>query len=157
MAGTRRLGPRTTLQIRDLQRTLRAVLAAYPALGEVHGWLKAQIFADLRRELSILERLEDEILYPALEAQDPLAIARAREEHALIGRLVGELDLLTPGDGAFDFGMHLLADIVERHALMEEAEVFPLLEEIDAARQEALWEAFRARKRELRGRRAQAS
>ena len=145
------------MQIRDLQRTLRAVLTAYPALGEVHGWLKAQIFADLRRELSILARLEEEILYPALEAMDPAPIALAREEHALIDRIVGELDLLSPGEGAFDFGMHLLAEVVERHALMEEEEIFPLLEEIDVARQEALWEAFRVRKQQLRGFPAQAS
>lgn len=140
-----------------MQRTLRAVLAAYPALSDGNGWLKAQIYAELRRELAILARLEEEILYPAIEALDAEGVARAREDHATIGRLVAEMDALVPGEGAFDFRIHLLADAVERLALLEAEAIFPRLEEIDVPRQDAVWESFRTLKQELRSLPAKAS
>jgi hypothetical protein len=133
-----------------MQRTLRSVLTAYPKLPERNTELKAQIYGEIHRELEIHARLEGEILYPALEAMDPERIARAREEHAVVGRILGELAELLPGEGPFDFRMHLLREVVERHALMEEEEIFPLLDDLDLDRQQAIWEDFRARKIQLR-------
>ncbi len=150
MPDTRSLGEPVALQLRHDQHTLRSVLWAYQTVVEDDPQLKAGIFQAVRRELTLLSRLEAEVLYPALDALDPVLFAGAREEHALMAQQLDLLATLSPGHGPFDFQMSVLQNIVERHAEAQEAHVFPLLDELDPRRQRGVLHLLRTRRAEWR-------
>jgi len=104
-------------------------------------------------ELAVHATLEEEIFYPALEAEleDVRPVECAEEEHGLMKKLLEELAGMTSSAPHFEAKYQVLKEIVRHHVREEEAQIFPTAEatELDL---KALGEQMQSRKAELTGR-----
>jgi hypothetical protein len=94
--------------------------------------------------------LEEEIFYPALRAaiDDDELLDEADIEHAGARELIGQLEIMLPGDDHYDATVTVLGEEVAHHIAKEESELF------EAARGagidlDALGKQLAARKTEL--------
>ncbi|HYY57694.1 MAG TPA: hemerythrin domain-containing protein [Pyrinomonadaceae bacterium] len=88
---------------------------------------REELFAQLKQELDIHARIEEEIFYPAIqEAKETHEITlEAFEEHAVVKQLLGELDELSKDDETWGAKLKVLKENVEHHVDEEEGEMFP--------------------------------
>lgn len=88
---------------------------------------REQLFAQLKNELDIHTRIEEEILYPALEEyEETRAISlEAYEEHALVKQLLEELASSPKDDEQWTAKFTVLKENIEHHVEEEEGEMFP--------------------------------
>lgn len=116
---------------------------------------RQQLYTEIEMELELHARTEEEIVYPAfldiVERSDRHLFFEAREEHALVRRVMDEMDAGSPEDEEFTARAKVLKDLVEHHAKEEEREMFPLLKsEIEPERLRQMGAEVEARKQELR-------
>ena len=101
-------------------------------------------FANLAEVLAAHEHGEESIVYPAIlgltNAGDVVADRQAEE--AAASRKIAELKSLDPHSDEFAEGLEELKSAVEAHAGNEEAEVFPLLQTLDATKRSELGAAM---------------
>jgi hemerythrin superfamily protein len=90
---------------------------------------KESTFKDLRHALTIHSDAEERILYPRIEDIEELKhIAfESYEEHALVRRLLGELDASDSNTDEWIGKITVLKELVEHHVEEEENEMFPKL------------------------------
>lgn len=88
---------------------------------------REELFAQLKQELSIHARIEEEIFYPAIkEAKETRDITlEAYEEHNVVKQLLTELDELSKDDETWGAKLKVLKENVEHHVEEEEEEMFP--------------------------------
>jgi hemerythrin-like domain-containing protein len=88
---------------------------------------REELFAQLKQELDIHARIEEEIFYPAIrEAKETHEITlEAFEEHAVVKQLLSELDELPKDDETWGAKLKVLKENVEHHVDEEEDEMFP--------------------------------
>lgn len=88
---------------------------------------REQLFAQLKNELDIHTRIEEEILYPALEEyEETRAISlESYEEHALVKQLLEELASSPKDDEQWTAKFTVLKENIEHHVEEEEGEMFP--------------------------------
>jgi hemerythrin-like domain-containing protein len=116
---------------------------------------RQQLFTEIEMELELHARVEEEIVYPAfleiVERSDRHMFFEAREEHALVRRVMDEMDAGSSEDEEFAARAKVLKDLVEHHAKEEEREMFPLLKsETEPERLREMGAEIEARKQELR-------
>ena len=125
--------------------------------------VKERIVENTVQELEIHAALEEEIFYPAAEAQvgEKESIDEAREEHHVVKLLIGELKKMSADDERYDAKYTVLAESVKHHIEEEESELFPKLEgKLDAeevgaemeSRKEQLQQQPRRRSAKAKGR-----
>ena len=87
---------------------------------------REELFAQLKNELDVHARIEEEILYPALEEyEETRAISlEAYEEHALVKQLLEELASAPKDDEQWTAKFTVLKENVEHHVEEEEGEMF---------------------------------
>ena len=87
---------------------------------------REELFANLKEELEVHTRIEEKYLYPVLEKADPThdITLEAFEEHAVVKRLLAELDALTKSDESWGAKLKVLQENVEHHVEEEEGEMF---------------------------------
>ncbi len=87
---------------------------------------REDLFAQLKNELDVHARIEEEILYPALEEhEETRAISlEAYEEHALVKQLLEELAAAPKDDEQWTAKFTVLKENVEHHVEEEEGEMF---------------------------------
>ncbi len=93
---------------------------------------RGEIFIQVRRELQIHSRAEQEIFYPALKALNDdgrRLIAEALSEHKEMDELLTQISRLKATDKDFDEKFETLIENVERHLEEEEGEIFQFAEE----------------------------
>jgi selenocysteine-specific translation elongation factor len=127
----------------------------FQELGSLHGLddedeRKAELVDDICYELTLHSMLEEEIFYPVLRSaidNDEL-MDEADLEHAGIRELVGQLEVMYPGDDHFDATVSVLGEELDHHIDKEESEMFAaaLRAGIDLER---LGEQLAARREEL--------
>ena len=104
---------------------------------------KRQIAAQVFVELETHAQLEEMVFYPAFEeaadAEGKQLVGEARREHEQVKTLLAELRSLDDDD-QFDDQFRALMDNVEHHVQEEEAEMFPMAEELLEERTEELAE-----------------
>jgi len=109
-----------------------------------------QLAETLCRAMRRLAELEEECFYPAARAvlTGCNAVALAELEHATARQIIRQMQLADPCEARYEALVLALADCVERHARLEQAELFPRLREscMDLA---ALGERLSRRQREL--------
>ena len=101
---------------------------------------REELFAQLKNELDVHARIEEEILYPALEEANEThdIVLESYEEHGVVKQLLAELDALSKDDETWGAKLKVLQENVEHHVEEEEGELFPKArkvlsaEEIDA-------------------------
>jgi hemerythrin-like domain-containing protein len=92
---------------------------------------RAEIFAKLKEEMLIHERIEEEIFYPALK-EHPKAkdvVLEGFEEHHVVDEIMGELEATDVTDEQWAAKFKVMKENIEHHIEEEEGEMF------DAARQ----------------------
>jgi len=91
----------------------------------------SSMFEQLVDELSIHERIEEEIFYPALQklAKAKEDVLEAFEEHHLVDEIVTEMDVETDDD-KWKAKFTVMKENVEHHIKDEEDKLFPKAEEL---------------------------
>ena len=87
---------------------------------------REELFAQLKNELDVHARIEEEILYPALEEyEETRDIAlEAYEEHAVVKQLLKELSSQPKDDEQWTAKFTVLKENIEHHVEEEEGEMF---------------------------------
>src|SRR5918994_3213059 len=87
---------------------------------------REEMFAQLKNELDVHARIEEEILYPALEEfEETRDISlEAYEEHALVKQLLEELEAAPKDDEHWTAKFTVLKENIEHHVEEEEGEMF---------------------------------
>ena len=116
---------------------------------------RQQLFSEIEIEIEMHARVEEEIVYPAflelVNKGDRHLYFEAQEEHALVRRVLDEMDATSPKDEEFAARAKVLKDLVEHHAEEEEKEMFPLLRsETEIQRLRELGDEVTERKQQLR-------
>jgi hemerythrin superfamily protein len=113
--------------------TVTSLFSKFERTGRTSYEKKGELLAQIRRELQIHSRAEEEIFYPALKAFNTNAgrnlVAEALREHKEIDELLIQLARLKPIDKNFDEKMETLIENVEHHVEEEEGEIFQFAEE----------------------------
>ena len=88
---------------------------------------REELFAQLKTELDVHARIEEEILYPALKEVDKTRdiTFEAIEEHGVVKLLLAELDQLDKSEETWTAKFTVLKENVEHHVEEEEGEMFP--------------------------------
>ena len=87
---------------------------------------RAELFARLRHELEIHERIEEQIFYPALK-QHPRAkelVLEGYEEHHVVDTIFAELDATDVTDEQWGAKFKVAKENIEHHIEEEEGEMF---------------------------------
>ena len=87
---------------------------------------REELFAQLKQELDIHARIEEEIFYAAIrDAEETRDITlEAYEEHHVVKQLLAELDELPVDDESWGAKLKVLQENVEHHVEEEETEMF---------------------------------
>jgi hypothetical protein len=88
---------------------------------------RAELFERLKGDLMIHERMEEEVLYPALK-QHPKARELALEgyeEHHVVDQILAELEQTDPTDETWAAKWKVAKENLEHHIDEEESEMFP--------------------------------
>lgn len=110
---------------------------------------RTTLFAKLKRELTIHEIIEEEILYPAFEEQAKLKdiVLEGYQEHHVVDLVLGEIAALSPEDEKWGAKMSVAKENVEHHIEEEEGEMFKKARQLfDQAELDQLGERLEARK-----------
>ena len=87
---------------------------------------REELFAQLKNELDVHTRIEETILYPTLEEYDETRdiSLEAYEEHAVVKRLLEELESAPKDDEQWTAKFTVLKENIEHHVEEEEGEMF---------------------------------
>jgi len=87
---------------------------------------REELFTQLKSELDVHTRIEEDILYPALEEyEETRAISlEAYEEHAVVKQLLEELSFQPKDDEQWTAKFTVLKENIEHHVEEEEGEMF---------------------------------
>lgn len=90
------------------------------------------LFGDIDKELTVHSHIEEEILYPRLEAEGNEELRKITlegvQEHKVVKTLLKEIANLADGSEIFNAKLKVLVENVEHHVEEEENEMFPLIE-----------------------------
>ena len=87
---------------------------------------RTELFATIKGELFVHERIEEEIFYPALK-EHPKAkdiVLEGYEEHHVVDEIMGELEALDVTDETWGAKFKVMKENVEHHIEEEEGEMF---------------------------------
>ena len=87
---------------------------------------RTELFATLKGELIVHERIEEEIFYPALR-EHPKAkdiVLEAYEEHDVVDAILGELETADVTDETWGAKFKVMKENLEHHIEEEEGEMF---------------------------------
>jgi hemerythrin-like domain-containing protein len=88
---------------------------------------REELFAQLKTELDVHTRIEEAILYPVLKDLDEThdITLESYEEHAVVKRLLAELDKMPKDREEWGAKLKVLQENVEHHVEEEETDMFP--------------------------------
>jgi hypothetical protein len=131
---------------------LLVLFAAFERLRESAADDARQTLVELAcTEIVIHAQVKEEHLYPALAEvmEDTFMLEQAEVEHAIIRRLVGELETMQAGDRLYNAKFTTLASCIGHHIEDEQTRLFPQLDGLDLSF-DALTCDIRTRRHELR-------
>ena len=113
---------------------------------------RTETFERLKRDLTIHETIEEEILYPALEgfAKTKDITLEAFEEHHVVDQIVAELETTPVTDETWGAKLTVMKENLEHHIEEEEDEMFKQARQVmDRKELAELGEQMDARKKQL--------
>jgi hypothetical protein len=131
---------------------LLVLFAAFERLRESGSDDARQTLAEIAcTEIVIHVQVEEEHLYPALaEAMDDVfLLEQAEVEHAMVRRLVTEIETMQASDRLFDATFTVLTACMTTHIGHDQTRLFPLMDTLDLPF-DALTQDIGARRHELR-------
>ncbi len=113
--------------LKDDHKKVAGIFAKLEPTTERGVKTREELFAQLKNELDIHARIEEEILYPALGDADAThdIVLESYEEHGVVKTLLGELEALAKDDEMWGAKLKVLQENVEHHVEEEEGELFP--------------------------------
>jgi hemerythrin superfamily protein len=112
--------------------TVKALFAKFDRTGRTDYDRKWELFDDIRRELMVHSKAEEEIFYPALKALNGdgrKLVTRAVKEHRDVDELILQIARLDPVDEKFDDRVAALMEDVDHHIEEEEGQIFQFAKE----------------------------
>jgi hemerythrin superfamily protein len=112
--------------------SVKSLFGKFERMGKSAHDKKGEIFGQIRRELQVHSRAEEEIFYPALKALDGEGrrlVVEALKGHKDVDELLTQISRLKPTDKNFDEKMETLIENVDHHVEQEEREIFRFAEE----------------------------
>lgn len=96
---------------------------------------KKALFENIRKELELHTRLEEEVFYPEAEQRQELKeqVGEAHGEHDTVKQMLRKAAGLDPDSGEFDSTVAGIKGAVEHHVREEEDEMFPVIEKTFSA------------------------
>lgn len=133
---------------------VKSLFSKFDRTGKSSSDKKDEIFDEVRRELQIHSKAEEEIFYPAIKAIHDNAgrnfVSEALREHKEVDELLTQLSRLKASDKHFDEKMETLIESVENHIEEEEGEIFGFVQEnISTEQQEDLGLQLEERKKTI--------
>ncbi len=110
----------------DDHKRVKKMLADGEETTERAEKTRTEIFARLKEEMLIHERIEEEIFYPALK-QHPKAkdiVLEGFEEHHVVDEIMGELETTDVTDEQWGAKFKVMKENIEHHIEEEEGEMF---------------------------------
>lgn len=155
MADTKVRVRKATALLKEDHQKVKKLFSEFEKLDVARDSDRAELFDQIRKELTVHAQIEEEIFYPAVErAEDEEAddlVREAHEEHRIVKTLLEELAALSPADSQFDAKIKVLKENVLHHAEEEQDEIFPVFDSLERMERERISEQLQARKRELTG------
>jgi len=134
---------------KDHQKVLE-MFKKFEKMAEGGGEEKADLVAQICKELKVHATLEEEIFYPAVRAavDEELLMDEALVEHENAKNAIAQLENMEPGDDRYDATVIVLGEMVRHHVKEEQDEMFPKAKKakLDFA---SLGEQMAQRKQEL--------
>ena len=89
---------------------------------------RSELFARLKKELTIHESMEEQVLYPRLRevAKARELALEAYEEHHVVDEILGELEQTPPSDETWGAKFTVAKENLEHHIQEEESEMWKL-------------------------------
>ena len=113
--------------------TVRSLFNKFEKTGKSSHDKRGEIFEEIRRELQVHSRAEEEIFYPFMKSVNGASgrnlISEALKEHKEIDDLLTQISRLQPKDRNFEEKVEVLFENVDHHVEQEEGEIFRLAEE----------------------------
>jgi hypothetical protein len=88
------------------------------------GEEKRRLFGQIKMELKVHSKIEEEIFYPAVHEIDSEIASEAVEEHNVVDWILAQMTRLSPDNEAYDAKFKTLRENVEHHMEEEETEMF---------------------------------
>ena len=87
---------------------------------------RSELFENLKGELMIHERIEEEIFYPALKSHPKAKdlVLEGYEEHHVVDEIMGELEATDVTDETWGAKFKVMKESIEHHIEEEEGEMF---------------------------------
>ena len=112
--------------------TVQSLINRFERVAKSAYEKKNELFAEIRRELQLHAKAEEEIFYPAVKAFNGIGrilISEALKEHRDIDQLLTQISRLKPTDKNYDEKIETLIENVEHHVEEEEGQIFRFAEE----------------------------
>jgi hemerythrin superfamily protein len=112
--------------------TIRDLFSKFESAPRMAYDKKAAIFEQIRLEVTIHSRAEEEIFYPALKAFDGEGrklVTKALQEHKDVEQLLTQISRMNSGDEKFDDKVLALIEDVDHHIVEEEGKIFQFAKE----------------------------
>jgi hemerythrin superfamily protein len=139
--------------LRQDHSTVKNLFGVFDRTSKTAHEKRGDIFIDIRRELQLHSKAEQEIFYPALKALngDGRRLAsEATKQHKEIDELLIQISRLSASDKNFVEKVETLMETVEHHMEEEEGEIFHFAEENCSEEQlEEIGQQIEERKRVL--------
>jgi hemerythrin superfamily protein len=113
--------------------SVKSLFNKFSRIGKSSHDKRGELFEQIRRELQIHSRAEEEIFYPAVKAingtKSRQLVSEALKEHREVDELLTQISRLKPTDKNFEEKIETLFENVDHHIEEEEGEIFQFLEE----------------------------
>jgi hemerythrin superfamily protein len=145
--------------LKEDHKTVSKLFKAYEAAKKAaREGSRQRIAQQICDELSVHAKLEEELFYPAVDAQaqgeDEKAedeVKEADEEHRLVKALVAEIQAMDESADHFDAKVKVLTDVVKHHVKEEEEQLMPRSRKLlTKAELEEIGAEVASRKKELK-------
>ena len=105
---------------------VKKMLADGEATTERAEKTRTDLFATLKSEMEIHERIEEEIFYPALKSHPKAKdiVLEAYEEHHVVDEIMGELGATDVTDETWAAKFKVMKENIEHHIEEEEGDMF---------------------------------
>jgi hypothetical protein len=113
---------------------------------------REELFTKFKQEMTVHERIEEEIFYPRLteQAKTKEIALEGYEEHHVVDMVMAELDDVSYDDERWGAKFTVMKENVEHHIEEEEGEMFKLARQaLDSDELEELGERMESMKKEL--------
>ena len=112
--------------LKDDHDKVKKMLADGESTTERGEKTRTELFAKLKEEMVLHERIEEEIFYPALK-EHPKAkdiVLEGFEEHHVVDEIMGELEATDVTDETWGAKFKVMKENIEHHIEEEEGEMF---------------------------------